>query len=44
MTLELGDLVRVVRRRHGMEAGKLFRAVGLEGDHQAKRVKPELWG
>lgn len=44
MTLDMGDLVKVIRRRHGMDDGKLFRAIGQEEDHQSRRIKPELWG
>ncbi len=44
LPIELGDLVQVRRRRHGMEAGKLFRAWGGEEDHSKRLIKPQLWG
>jgi hypothetical protein len=44
LPVELGDLVMVRRRRHGMAGGKLFRAWGVEEDHQRRRIKLELWG
>lgn len=39
-----GDDAKVIRPRHGMSGGKMFRALGSAEDHAARRLKPTLWG
>lgn len=44
LTLDLNDVIEVVYPRYGLDAGKLYRVIGLQADYQTGRLEIELWG
>jgi hypothetical protein len=42
--IDLGDVVKVVHPRYGLDSGKLFNVHSIEYDARKKRVELELWG
>ena len=44
ITLDLGDVVQITYDRYGLDAGALFRIIGLEPDAENERLTVQVWG
>lgn len=44
ITLDLGDVIQITYDRYGLDAGALFRIIGLEPDAENERLTVQVWG